>query len=157
MTGFAKIQVQNRQRRIKINRNSVALFCFALLQSLNLQSRSVSVAFISLRMMKALNKHYRNKNYATDVLSFSYDEEMVEGAPFLGEIIIAPEIAVNQAMRGGVAPESELRKLLVHGTLHLMGFDHETDTGQMNRKQHQLMRRRFFIDAPLLMESKENR
>jgi probable rRNA maturation factor len=106
--------------------------------------------------MKKLNKRYRNNNYATDVLSFSYDEEVVEGAPFLGEIIIAPEIAINQAMRYGVRPELELRKLLVHGTLHLMGCDHETDTGQMNRRQHQLMRRRFFSGAPLLMESKEN-
>ena len=60
-------------------------------------------------------------------------------------------------MRYGVRPEAELRKLLVHGTLHLLGCDHETDAGQMNRRQRQLMRRRFFIDAPLLMESKENR
>jgi probable rRNA maturation factor len=152
-----KIQVQNRQKRIKINRDSVARFCFALLQSLDLQDRSVSVAFISLRMMKTLNMQYRNKNYATDVLSFSYDEEVVEGVPFLGEIIIAPEVALSQAMRYGVHPESELRKLLVHGTLHLIDYDHETDTGQMNRIQHQLMRRRFFTDLPLLIESKENR
>jgi probable rRNA maturation factor len=108
-------------------------------------------------MMQSLNMRYRGKDYATDVLSFSYDEEIVEGEPFLGEIIIAPEVAANQAAQYGVCPEQEFRKLLVHGVLHLIGYDHETDIGQMNRMQHQLMRRRFFLDPPLLIKSKENR
>lgn len=153
---FPRIQVRNRQRRVRINRDSVVLFCAALLQSLNLQDRALSIAFISPRMMKKLNANYRNKNYATDVLSFSYDEEMVEGAPFLGEIVIASEFAANQAMHYGVPPELEFRKLLVHGTLHLMGYDHEADAGQMIQMQHRLMRRHFFMKAPMLIGSKEN-
>jgi probable rRNA maturation factor len=152
-----RIQSQNRQKHIKINRNAVIRFCDALQQSLDIQDRELSVVFVGLRTMQSLNKRYRNKNYATDVLSFSYREEYAESALLLGEIILAPEVAVNQAIRFGVPPELELRKLLVHGTLHLIGYDHETDTGQMIRMQHRIMRRQFFKTSPLLIESKENR
>jgi probable rRNA maturation factor len=147
---FSRIQVRSRQRCVKINGDSVVLFCAALLHSLGLQDRALSVAFISSRTMKELNARYRNKNYATDVLSFSYDEEIIEGEPFLGEIIIAAEVAANQAIHYGVPQEFEFRKLLLHGTLHLMGYDHETDAGQMNRMQRRLM------SAPMLLVSKEN-
>jgi probable rRNA maturation factor len=153
---FPGIEARNRQSRVEINEDSVVLFCAALLQALNLQGRALSIAFISTRTMKTLNARYRNKNCATDVLSFSYDEETVEGAPFLGEIIIAAEVAADQAKRYGVRPELEFRKLLVHGILHLMGYDHETDAGQMNQMQHRLMRRSFFMKAPMLIGSKEN-
>ena len=67
-----------------------------------------------------MNYQYLRRNYATDVLSFAYKGEVMEGMRFLGEIIIAPEIAVRQA-----DPERELRKLLIHGILHLLGYDHE--------------------------------
>jgi probable rRNA maturation factor len=97
--------------------------------------------------MRSLNSRYRLKNYATDVLSFSYGEEVVDSMVFLGEIIIAPEVAANQALRLGVRPEWELRKLIVHGVLHLMGYDHESDSRQMERLQNRLLRRKFFLKA----------
>jgi probable rRNA maturation factor len=100
--------------------------------------------------MRSLNFRYRQKDYATDVLSFSYEGEVVDRLMFLGEIIIAPEIAMNQARQYGVTPELELRRLIVHGVLHLMGYDHESDQGQMNRLQNRLLRRRFFLEAPPL-------
>ncbi len=117
---------------------------------------SLSVIFVSARKMRALNRLYRGKDYATDVLSFDYDREELEGAPFLGEIVIAPEVALAQAVRYGLSPEAELRKLLVHGILHLLGHDHETDAGEMNRLQGRLLRRldkqlaprQFFILSP---------
>jgi probable rRNA maturation factor len=104
--------------------------------------------------MRSINCRFLERNYATDVLSFSYGKLRMEGVLFLGEIVIAPEIAVNQAVRNGVSPEKELRKLLVHGILHLLGYDHETDRGQMNRIQTRLLRRKFFLDSPVLMQSK---
>jgi probable rRNA maturation factor len=107
--------------------------------------------------MRSLNGRYRQKNCPTDVLSFAYEEEIVDHVPFLGEIVIAPEVAISQAMRFRVRPEWELRKLLVHGTLHLMGYDHESDKGQMNRIQNKLLRRRFFFAPPALNELRENR
>jgi probable rRNA maturation factor len=98
--------------------------------------------------MRELNRRYRKRDYPTDVLSFSYGDVKIDRIPFLGEVMISPEIAVHQALQWGVSPERELRMLLLHGILHLLGYDHETDKGQMNRMQAKLLRRKFFMDAP---------
>ena len=102
--------------------------------------------------MRRLNCEWRKKDYATDVLSFNYDGELVDGLPFLGEIVIAPEIAARRALEYGAAPENEIRKLLVHGALHLLGYDHETDDGEMVGFQKRVLRRRFFTAAPGLIK-----
>ena len=78
----------------------------------------------------------------------------MDDKPFLGEIIIAPGTAVRQAGRFGVSPERELKKLLVHGILHLLGYDHEQDKGEMKRFQTRLLRRKFFLNAPALADLK---
>ncbi len=107
--------------------------------------------------MRSLNRRYLQRDYATDVLSFAYQGAMAGGEPFLGEIIIAPEIAAHQAARHRACPEREIRKLLVHGILHLLGYDHETDDGRMNRFQTKLLRRRFLLKAPALADMRERR
>ena len=104
-----------------------------------------------------MNRRYRGKDYATDVLSFSYGSVKVEGMPFLGEVVISPAVASDQAIRYGVAQEKELRRLLVHGTLHLLGYDHETDKGQMMQMQAKLMHRKFFSESPSITQPKANR
>jgi probable rRNA maturation factor len=149
-----RIQVQSRQRRYKVHRESVSLFCAALLRTLDHPNHAVSIVFIGSRTMRALNRRYRDRDYPTDVLSFSYGDMKLDQIPFLGEIVISPEVAVRQAIRWGVRPEKELRKLLVHGILHLLGYDHETDKGQMNLIQTKLLRRKFFADAPSLADLK---
>ncbi|MDR0842582.1 MAG: rRNA maturation RNase YbeY [Acidobacteriota bacterium] len=142
------IQARNRQRRIGIDLRAVELFAVALLESLHLTGRMFDVVFVGAPAMRRLNRDWRKKDYATDVLSFAYDGELVDGKPFLGEIVIAPEVAVRQAVRYGVEPEKEIRKLLVHGVLHLMGYDHEADNGDMERMQNRILRRRFFTTQP---------
>jgi probable rRNA maturation factor len=107
--------------------------------------------------MRSLNRRYLRRDYATDVLSFSYGSVEVDGIPFLGDIVIAPEIAADQAVRFRISPERELKKLLVHGILHLFGYDHEADGGQMNRFQRRLQRRKFFQNAPCMADLKVNR
>ena len=133
------------------------MFCAALLDSLEHAEWSLSVVFVNARTMRELNDRYRQKDYATDVLSFCYGSTMLERRPFLGEIVIAPEVAVNQAIRRGASLERELRTLLVHGILHLLGFDHETDKGNMNRLQGRLTRRRSFTEPPWLADWKGRR
>jgi probable rRNA maturation factor len=151
-----RIQVLNRQRRCKIYRKSVALFCDAVFESLGRPKHPLSVAFISAEEMRSLNSRYLKRNYATDVLSFSYGSVKMEGIPFLGEIVIAPEIAADQARRFRISPDKELRKLLVHGILHLLGYDHVTDQGQMYHFQRKLLRRKFFQNAASLTDLKVN-
>lgn len=149
-----RIQVLSRQTRYKIYTESVAAFCDAALESMGRPNHSLSVVFVGAREMRVLNRRYLKRNYATDVLSFSYGSMKMEGIPFLGEIILAPEIAVDQAMRFRTGPERELRKLLVHGILHLLGHDHETDRGQMNLLQKRLLRRKFFQNADPIADLK---
>ncbi len=100
----------------------------------------LTVVFVGPRKMRALNRRYRNRDCATDVLSFSYGEEIVEGRPCLGEVVIAPHIAWENAEQFGQEPASEVVRLLVHGILHLLGHDHESDGGEMNRIQRRLLR-----------------
>jgi probable rRNA maturation factor len=152
-----RIQVQSRQRRYRICCESVALFCDTLLRTLDHPNQAVSIVFVGIQSIQTLNRRYRQKDYPTDVLSFSYGDMKLDQFPFLGEIVISPEVAVRQAIHWGACPEKELRKLLVHGILHLLGYDHETDKGQMNRMQAKLLRRKFFLDAPSLADLKENR
>jgi len=104
--------------------------------------------------MRALNLKYLGRDYATDVLSFGYQGEAAEGHLMLGEIVIAPEVAWHQARRWRTAPERELRRLLVHGLLHLAGYDHETDNGAMLRLQRRLLRRRALLHGSPLAEMK---
>jgi probable rRNA maturation factor len=118
---------------------------------------SLSVVLTGKPEMQSLNLRYRGKNYATDVLSFSYPDAMMEEDPFLGEIVLSPEIAAEQAFRWRVAFNREFRKLLLHGILHLLGYDHESDRGQMKRTETALMRRKFFMDGPALSELKDKR
>jgi probable rRNA maturation factor len=122
-------------------------FCDEVLCALGVSGHSFMVVFVSARKMQHLNRQYRGLDYATDVLSFSYPGEMMDGSAFLGEIVIAPEVAWKQARRWRTVPEREVRRLLVHGILHLLGYDHETDAGDMMRLQRRLLQSRVFRQA----------
>jgi probable rRNA maturation factor len=152
-----QIQIINRQKRVSFNRKSIALFCTATLRSLDYQPTVLSIVLVEKREIQSLNRLYRQRDYATDVLSFSYEDAMMEGSHFLGEIVIAPEVAIKQAAGRQAAPERELRRLLLHGILHLLGYDHESDGGRMNQMQIKLMRRKFFMDGPPLADLKAKR
>ena len=93
----------------------------------------VTIALISDARMRTLNRAYRGKDYATDVLSFPVDDE-----PFLGDIAIATGVAQRQADDAGHPIGTELRILALHGLLHLLGYDHERDNGEMKRTELRL-------------------
>jgi probable rRNA maturation factor len=144
---LCKAQVLNSQKQYKILPKSVSFFCGEILQTLGQTSHSLSVAFIGSSRMRKINRCYRGKDVPTDVLSFRYSGETLEGMPFLGEIVISPEIAYRNATERGTAFDAEIRTLLLHGILHLMGYDHETDNGEMNRMQKSLQRRQAFLNS----------
>jgi probable rRNA maturation factor len=89
----------------------------------------VSVLITSSREMRRLNKLFRKKDKPTDVLSFP--AESAAGEDLLGDIAISAEIAHANADRLGHSYETELRILMLHGLLHLAGYDHEQDSGHM--------------------------
>jgi probable rRNA maturation factor len=104
---------------------------------------AVSVAVVSDARVRALNRTYRKKNYATDVLSFPANPQSPVPNPsrFLGDIVIARGVARRQAREAGHAEAVELRILALHGLLHLLGYDHERDNGRMSRLERRLRRR----------------
>jgi probable rRNA maturation factor len=118
---------------------------------------SVSIALVSGARIRALNRRYRHKDAATDVLSFPAAPEAEPGAAaraddsrrprrrqmtgFLGDIVIARDVAKRQARAAGHSETTELRVLALHGLLHLLGYDHETDDGAMNRVERRLRRK----------------
>jgi len=85
----------------------------------------LSVAFIGDRTMRRINRDFRSVDRTTDVLSFSYLEETHAGG-VLGEIFVSPEVARSQADRAGCGLEEEVSRLVLHGLLHVLGYDHDT-------------------------------
>lgn len=96
---------------------------------------SVTIAILPDRHVKALNRKYRRKNAGTDVLSFS------GAGNYLGDIAISLGIAQKQAKMLGHSLGTEFRVLALHGLLHLLGYDHESDNGQMARAEARLRRK----------------
>ena len=96
---------------------------------------AVSVAVVADARVRELNRRYRGKDAATDVLSFQADEPGE-----LGDVVIALGVARRQAREAGHSLQTELRVLALHGLLHLLGYDHERDDGQMRRLEQRLRR-----------------
>jgi probable rRNA maturation factor len=103
---------------------------------------SIGIALVSDARVRALNRRYRHRDYATDVLSFPADgPPPISPDPFLGEVVIAQGIARRQARDAGHSDLTELKVLALHGLLHLLGYDHETDDGPMRRAEQRLRRK----------------
>ena len=96
----------------------------------------LSVAIISDRRMRALNRQFRGKDAVTDVLSFPAQDR-----GFLGDIVIASGVSQRQAREAGHSVQTELRVLALHGLLHLLGYDHEGDDGKMARAEARLRKK----------------
>jgi Predicted metal-dependent hydrolase len=94
------------------------------LEVLGLSKVELSIVLVSDAQIKRLNKLYRNKDKPTDVLSFPIGEK-VEDWLILGDIVISVDTARRQAQELGHSLEEELKRLLVHGLVHLLGYDHE--------------------------------
>ena len=100
----------------------------------------VSIAVVSDRRMRALNRQFRGKDTATDVLSFPATQ-MPGVSSFLGDVVIASGVATRQARDAGHPVSTELKVLALHGLLHLLGYDHDTDGGNMARAEARLRKK----------------
>ncbi len=140
--GTCEIVVQNPGRfreAVGEERGKLAAWLAALVAELAPESASFGVRLASDREMRRLNRTYRGKDAPTDVLSFP-GQATPEG-PHLGDVVIAVRFARRQAEAAGHSSERELRILLLHGVLHCLGHDHETDGGRMERLERKLRRR----------------
>jgi len=148
--------IVNRQRNVRVPVKHLGEFLSRARRVLRLPAESVTVCLVTNSEMARWNRAYRGKKGATDVLSFPANKEETKrkkprtsgyrflsptaSASFLGDIAIAPMVARRNARRFGRTFSEEMRILILHGMLHLMGYDHETDTGQMDRRENRLRR-----------------
>ena len=158
--------ILNQQHRVRVSISGLEKFLSAARKRLRLAPRSLTVALVTDAQIAHWNRAYRGKNRPTDVLSFPADVSQAEpatmrkhrpqrpargkratrlsdstqAAKYLGDIAIAPAVARRNAVRLGRSFDHEMRILILHGILHLLGYDHETDTGQMHRRENRLRR-----------------
>jgi probable rRNA maturation factor len=112
---------------------------------------NMTVAIVSDARVHALNRRYRRKDAPTDVLSFPAGEP-----DSLGDVVIAGGVARRQAAAAGHSLQTELRVLALHGLLHLLGYDHEHDEGQMARLERRLRRRGGLVEGLIERGSRES-
>ena len=134
--------ILNRQRRHRVSVSRLQQFARLLSHRLHLDSQEFTIVLVSDQAIRRLNRNFRNQNKPTDVLSFPTG---VDGLPHLdkpglGDMIISVETARRQAFARHQSLERELCVLIVHGLLHLLGYDHETDRGEMHREELKLQR-----------------
>ncbi len=113
----------------------------------------VNVLVAGSREVRELNRRYRGQDKATDVLSFPSDGGAGKG--FAGDIAIAADLAAQNARQFGHAPAEELKILVLHGLLHLAGYDHERDNGRMAQMEDRL-RAQLGLPAGLIARSADD-
>jgi len=132
--------IVNLQKEVRLDTKPfhqlIDLFHDSVTEAVN---KEFTVAFVSNRRMIELNKIFRGKDSLTDVLSFPHEpDEFDPKKNNLGDIVISAEQAQKQADENGLTLEGEIKQLILHGLLHLCGYDHETDDGVMNARELEL-------------------
>jgi probable rRNA maturation factor len=140
--------IVNRQRRVRLAIPPLRQFYERARNELGFGPESVTIQLINDQSMARLNETYRKKHGPTDVLSFPANGSRPTNgrrpkvsAEYIGDIAISAETARRNARRFSRSLPEELRILILHGMIHLAGFDHETDHGEMDRLEHRLRRR----------------
>lgn len=157
--------ILNRQRRVRVSVRDLTQFLRRARRRLRIRPGTLTICLVTNAEIGRFNRAYRGKKGPTDVLSFpshgarsSDAKGKPKGKParggvgvfsfassnhasaYLGDIAIAPAVALRNARRFDRSFEDEMRILILHGMLHLMGYDHETDDGQMDRREQRLRR-----------------
>jgi probable rRNA maturation factor len=138
------IDVSSTVRRLLISKSRVKEAASATLKAERVNNAMLSITLVGRATMTALNRRYLGHHGATDVISFGLGRAGRRG-PVVGDVYICPEVARDNARRQGVSAQEELLRLVVHGTLHVLGYNHpatETRTrSAMWRKQERILAR----------------
>ncbi len=142
----------NRQRAARLARPPLEAFLRRVKHELGLEEAGLTVRLVSDAEIARMNETFRKKKGPTDVLSFPMmarqrpvrlrrGSRTVRAGEYLGDIAISPATAQRYAKKNGRKLSSELQVLILHGVLHLLGYDHETDRGKMDRIEQKLRKR----------------
>ena len=137
-----EVLVLNRQRRHAVPVERLRRFAHGLAGRAKARASDFSVLLTTDRTIRRYNALFRGLDEPTDVLSFPAEDSLPAGVdkPYLGDMMISVETAYRQALKRNHSLDREICTLMIHGWLHLLGFDHELDQGQMRRKELRLQR-----------------
>ncbi len=143
-----EILLRNAQRKFKIDRKKLVGHIKMALTELRQPDCEISIMLVNDAKIRRLNKEYRNRDLATDVLAFPQDADAKNdnGGPLLGDVVVSVETSRRQAKKHRLFAEEELVLLIIHGTLHLLGYDHERsgkDKREMQNKTRKIFSRIF--------------
>jgi probable rRNA maturation factor len=125
----------NRQRKHRLDTQGIRRFLSSLTEDMG-KAEAFSVVFVTDKAMRQYNHRYRKLDKPTDVLSFPGEDG------YLGDILVSTETAWKQAKQSRTLTFNDnIRRLLLHGVLHLSGYDHETDNGEMRAMERRLRRK----------------
>jgi probable rRNA maturation factor len=151
-----KLQIKNSQNKIIIDKRKIRSTILKILKILDCADKEISLSFVDDENIKQLNKEYLRRNRSTNVLSFSLREgEYGDINPqILGDIIISVETAQKDALNGNLTVSQEIDFLIIHGILHLLGYNHENttrkETNKMRQKEKTLFAAVYGCDAGLI-------
>ena len=145
-----KILVIFRKRVAQLTERALAMFVGRAARAAGV-SGEVHVLLTNNREMRSLNGRFRGKHGPTDVLSFPAEPTVSNG--FAGDVAISAEFAASNARLLGHSPAEEVKILALHGVLHLAGYDHEKDQGEMAQRERQL-RRKLRLPVTLIERSR---
>jgi probable rRNA maturation factor len=137
------VEIVRRGSGKTVSTRKLKTIALKILQLIEQDRAELSLAIVDNQEMQELNAKFRNKDYPTDVLSFPSDAVVPTGARVLGDVIISVDKAQDQAKERGRTLDEEMVTLLIHGILHLLGYDHERsakDARTMRRREKKLYR-----------------
>jgi probable rRNA maturation factor len=150
------LQIQNNQNKIKIDKRKIRGTVLKILKILDCADKEISLNFVDDTKIKQLNKDYRGKDKATNVLSFSLREDEYGNInpQILGDIVISVETAQKDASSGNLTFDQEIDFLIINGLLHLLGYNHENapkeDKDKMRKKERELFSLLYHSDIKLI-------
>ncbi|KQC11316.1 MAG: hypothetical protein APR62_10120 [Smithella sp. SDB] len=148
-----KLQIDNNQNKIKIDKRKIRSTVLKILKILDCAEKEISLSFVDDEKIKNLNKQYLEKNRPTNVISFPLQEgEYSNINPnIMGDIVISAETAQRDTLHGNLTLSQEIDFLIIHGILHLLGYNHENttrkETHKMRQKEKDLFTALYGCDA----------
>ena len=142
-----KIQIENRQSRFKIEKKKIRGTVAGILKLMDCPDKEVSIVLTDDEHIQALNKTYLGRDKTTNVISFSLQEgEYGNINPqLLGDVVISLDTAQKDALKGNLTLDQEIDFLLIHGILHLLGYNHENTSSAETRKMKEKEKEIFGI------------
>ena len=147
------IWFQTHLRRISVRAATIQRVAQSILVQAGYPTAQLSLSLVGKTRMRSLNRKYRGRDYPTDVLAFPMESMGEQREVFLGDVVICLPVAIGQASRFGNSADQEIFRLLIHGTLHLLGYDHEQsprEAMRMQRKERAIAQKLFPIPRLLI-------